>query len=222
MKIIAVVPIKLNNERLPSKNTKLLNGKPLLLYCLETLLSVDEIDVCYVYCSNEKIKALLPSRVAFLKRSPELDLPASNFSKIFAEFSSEVKADIYVYAHATAPFVRAQTIKREINAVLGGEYDSAFCAERIQDYLWLNGDAVNFDPVNIPRSQDLPIVYRETSGVYVFTRTVFDIRHSRIGVNPLIVEVGRREAVDINTMNDFYFAEIMLNYCEEEGQHEHS
>ena len=30
MKIVAVMPIKMNNERLPGKNTKILGGKPLL------------------------------------------------------------------------------------------------------------------------------------------------------------------------------------------------
>jgi CMP-N-acetylneuraminic acid synthetase len=214
MKTIAIVPIKLNNERFPGKNTKLLGGKPLVLYCLETLLSVAEIGNTYIYCSNEEIIPLLPSGVTFLKRSPMLDLPTSNFTQIFTSFMHEVEADIYVYAHATSPFVSVETIRREINAVSSGKYDSAFCARRIQDFLWKNGKAINFDPQNVPRSQDLPIVYRETSGVYVFTKVVFETQRRRIGTNPFIAEIERREAVDINTEEDFRFAETMLNYYE--------
>ena len=38
MKTVAIMPIKLKNERLPGKNTKLLAGKPLLQYqLLETM-----------------------------------------------------------------------------------------------------------------------------------------------------------------------------------------
>ena len=45
MKIVAVVPMKLNNTRLPQKNTKPFhNGKPLCHYILSTLLQVEEID----------------------------------------------------------------------------------------------------------------------------------------------------------------------------------
>ena len=40
MKIIAIVPMKLNNRRLPQKNTKsFTNGKPLCHYILSTLLT---------------------------------------------------------------------------------------------------------------------------------------------------------------------------------------
>ena len=45
MKIVAIVPMKLNNTRLPQKNTKAFtNGKPLCYYILNTLLKIDRID----------------------------------------------------------------------------------------------------------------------------------------------------------------------------------
>jgi CMP-N-acetylneuraminic acid synthetase len=209
-KITAIVPIKMVNERLPGKNTKLLGGKPLIEYCLETLMSVTEIGDIYVYCSSHEIEPYLPNGVEFLKRPQKLDLPTSNFSQIFDEFMREVDSEIYVYAHATAPFVTAATIKKEIDAVSSGEYDSAFCAERIQDFLWKDGSPLNFDAQNIPRSQDLPIIWRETSGVYVFYKEVFAKLRRRIGAKPYIAEVGRKEAVDINTYDDFYYAEMFL------------
>ena len=44
-KVTAVVPMKLNNRRLPQKNTKsFTNGKPLCYYILSTLLKIDGID----------------------------------------------------------------------------------------------------------------------------------------------------------------------------------
>ena len=213
MKIIAVIPIKLNNERLPGKNTKLLGGKPLILYCIETLTKIGEITDIFVYCSDEEIKQYLPKNVIYKKRSVLLDLPTANFTQIFESFMYEEDADIYVYAHATAPFVRCETVKREIEAVKSGNFDSAFCAERIQDYFWRDGTAMNFDPSNIPRSQDLPVIYRETSGVYVFKKEVFKKFRRRIGVNAYIAEVDRREAVDINSAEDFNYAKALLSYA---------
>ena len=45
MKTVAFVPIKLNNERLPGKNTKcFINGKPLITYILDTLKKVKVVD----------------------------------------------------------------------------------------------------------------------------------------------------------------------------------
>lgn len=205
------MPIKLNNERLPGKNTMLLGGRPLLQYQLLAVQRTGMADEIYVYCSNQAVCSFLPDGVRFLKRSAVLDLPKSNFTQIFSAFSKTVPADIYVYVHATAPFITEGTITECIRAVQNGEYDSAFCAIKIQDFLWKGGEPLNFDASNLPRSQDLEPVYRETSGVYVFTREVFEKYHRRIGNKPYIKEVSLREAVDINNPEDFRLAEALLN-----------
>jgi CMP-N-acetylneuraminic acid synthetase len=149
--------------------------------------------------------------VNFIKRPDYLDLPESNFSQIFENFMNTVDSDIYVYAHATAPFISVDTMKECILAVSDGDYDSAFCAVKIQDYLWQDGEPLNFDAANIPRSQDIKPIYRETSGVYVFKKEVFELYHRRIGIKPYVKEVTYKEAVDINNPEDFKLAQAMLN-----------
>ena len=57
MKVVAFVPVKLNNERAPGKNIKQFDdGTALITHFLRTLVNVPEIDDIYVYCSSEKIK----------------------------------------------------------------------------------------------------------------------------------------------------------------------
>lgn len=209
-KVVAIMPIKLNNERLPGKNTKLLGSKPLIQYELDTLLQIESIESINVYCSDESICNYLPRGVSFIKRPCFLDLPESNFTQIFSCFMQEKDADIYVYAHATAPYVKAETIKECIDVVLKGTYDSAFCAVKIQDFLWQDEKPLNFDAANIPRSQDLQPIYRETSGVYVFKKEVFQQYQRRVGMKPYIKEVTFRESIDINTLEDFKLAENFL------------
>ena len=189
----------------------LLGGKPLLQHQLDAVLETKLADDVFVFCSNEKVCEFIPEGAKFLKRPSELDLPTSNFTQIFGTFSDLVPADIYVYVHATAPFISVETIKECINAVKSGEYDSAFCAVKIQDFLWKDGEPLNFDAQNIPRSQDIEPIYRETSGVYVFTKEVFDKYKRRIGMKPFIKEVSFKEAVDINNPEDFRLAEVMAN-----------
>lgn len=210
MKITAIMPIKLQNERLPGKNTMLLGGRPLLQHQLLAVQQTGLVNEIYVYCSDEAVCSYLPEEITFLKRPAELDLPTSNFTQIFSTFSKAVPADIYVYIHATAPFITPETISECIQAVKNEGYDSAFCAVKIQDFLWKGGEPLNFDATNVPRSQDLEVIYRETSGVYVFTREVFETYCRRIGKNPYIKEVSFKEAVDINNPEDFHLAEAMV------------
>lgn len=212
METVAIMPIKLNNERLPGKNTMMLGGKPLLQHQLLATQKTGLADDIYVFCSDESVCQYLPDGIRFLRRSKELDLPTSNFTQIFSSFSEKIPADIYAYVHATAPFVTAETISECIRAVQSGEYDSAFCAVKIQDFLWKDGEPLNFDAENLPRSQDLEPIYRETSGVYVFTRETFEKYHRRIGKKPFIKEVSVKEAVDINAPEDFHLAEALLDF----------
>lgn len=211
MKIIAIMPIKLKNERCPGKNTRLLDNKPLLQYELNSLKLTGLCDSINVYCSDEKVIPFLPLGVNFIKRPDFLDLPTSNFTQIFDCFIETIDADIYVYAHATAPFITVETMRQCIEAVKSGAYDSAFCALKLQDYLWQDGEPLNFDASNLPRTQDLKPIYQETSGVYVFTKAVYLKYRRRIGKNPFIKEVSFKEAVDIDNPEDFELAEALVN-----------
>lgn len=130
MKIVAIVPMKLNNTRLPQKNTKsFTNGKPLCYYILNTLLKIKKIDEVYVYCSNENIKEYIPEGVKFLKRSVSLDTDKTSMNEVLKAFADDVFADIYVMTHTTAPFISAESIEKGLDAVLSGMNDSAFAAK---------------------------------------------------------------------------------------------
>lgn len=211
MKIIAFMPIKLHNERCPGKNTRILGGKPLLAYELETLESTGLCGDINVFCSSEDVIPFIPKGVNFLKRPEFLDLPTSNFTQLAEEFIKMRDADIYILLHATAPFITANTMKECIEAVTSGEYDSAFCARKIQTFLWQNNRPLNFDASNLPRTQDLTPIYEETSGIYVFKKEVFTHLKRRIGEKPFIKVVSMKESVDIDEEKDFSIAESVLD-----------
>ncbi len=212
MKIIAVVPMKLNSKRLPNKNIKsFTNGKPLCWYILSTLLKVKGIYEVYVYCSSEEICEYIPDGVRYLKRSEDLDQDTTSMNEVLMAFADEVPADVYVMTHTTAPFVRGASIEKGIQEVVQEGFDSAFAAKKVQDFLWKDNKPFNYDLTNIPRTQDLPVIYQETSGFYIFRKEVIKAGR-RIGDNPYIVEVGEIEGCDIDEAEDFIIADAVFNY----------
>lgn len=213
MHIVAIVPMKLNNQRLPQKNTKCFtNGKPLCHYILTTLLSIKKIEKVYVYCSNPEIKNFIPKEVEFLQRPVTLDQDKTKMNEILELFAKEVDSDIYVMTHTTAPFVKAESIVKGIEAVEMNQYDSSFAAKKLQDFLWQDFKPLNYELDKIPRTQDLPIIYEETSGFYIYRADVINKMGRRIGQNPYIVEVGEIEAIDIDEEEDFIIADAVYNY----------
>lgn len=213
MKTVAVVPMKLNNRRLPQKNTKsFTNGKPLCHYILSTLLIVDGIDEVYVYCSNPDIQEYIPEGVKYLKRSETLDQDTTKMNEVLQSFAKDISADIYVMTHTTAPFIKKESIKKGLDAVMSGKYDSAFAAKKLQEFLWKDGVPFNYALDNIPRTQDLPALYEETSGFYIYKNEVMTKLNRRIGEKPFIVEVGEIESVDIDEPEDFMIADAIYNH----------
>lgn len=213
MKVVAVVPMKLNNRRLPQKNTKrFTNGNPLCYYILSTLLKIEQIDDVYVYCSNPEIKHYIPQGVKFLERSKELDKDTTKMNEVLQSFAREVPADVYVMTHTTAPFISRESIIKGITAVLKDGYDSSFAAKKLQDFLWKDGEPFNYDLSNIPRTQDLPPLYEETSGFYIYKSEVMTNYNRRIGNKPYIVEIGEIESIDIDEPEDFAIADAVFNH----------
>lgn len=216
MKTVAIIPMKLNNERLPNKNTKKLkNGKPLCSYILNTITKVKNIDEIYVYCSDERITEFLPNGVIFLKRDKKLDTNTTTMNDILKKFTELIKADIYVLTHVTAPFVKCSTFEKCIDMIKLNKCDSAFSVKKVQDFLWKDGSPFNYNLENIPRTQDLPDIYSETCGFYIFRNEVITKYNRRIGNNPYMCEVDEMESIDIDNQFDFDIVNCLVDKYEE-------
>ena len=206
MKVVAFVPIRLNSKRVVGKNLKLLGGKPMMCYLLETLVQVGQIDEVYVYCSSDEVLPYLPAGVKLLKRSTALDSDTALGEEIYDAFVRDVEADVYMLAHTTSPFIKPETIAAAVDAVKSGRYDSAFSAQKIQTFAWYEGKPLNYSPTSIPRTQTIEPVYVETSAFYIFGREMWLGEHRRVGYNPYMALVGPVEGVDIDYPEDFELA----------------
>jgi len=213
MKIVAIIPIKLNNERLKNKNLKkFCNGVPLCNYIFKTFLSIKEIDEVYVFCSNEKIKKYIPIGIKYLKRDIKFDTSSGKMNDILFDFAKKVPADIYIMSHCTSPFIKAISIQKGLNELIkhNSKYDSAFSGKILQDFIWKDNKPFNYKLNSIPRTQDLPQLIVETSGFYAYKRNVIINKHRRIGDHPYIVNVDNVEAIDIDEQEDFDLANKII------------
>ncbi|EKN69387.1 hypothetical protein BABA_10016 [Neobacillus bataviensis LMG 21833] len=205
-KVVAFVPIKLNSQRLPHKNILPLGEHSLSWYIFETLLKVKNIDEVYVFCSDEEIRKYLPNGVKFLKRDSYLDGDMVKGNEIYQSFIELIDSDIYILAHTTSPFLSSVTIDTALSNVLHNSYDSALSVQKKQTFAWYDGQPLNYELNNVPRTQDITPVYIETSGFFMFKRNIFLDFGRRIGFNPYLQVVSDMEAIDIDTKEDYEFA----------------
>lgn len=214
MKVVSMIPIKLNNQRLPGKNTLPLGNRLMCDYIFDTVNKIEEIDEKYVYCSDESIREHIPEGLTFLQRDSYLDGFQVKGLEIIDYFLKDVIADIYILTHVTQPFTKADSIRDALDKVKSGKYDSAFSALKIQDYCWYQGKPFNYNMRDIVTTQNLEPIYMETGAFYIFTREVFEKYHQRIGQNPYIKIINQLEAVDVDTKDDYRLAQVVAEYIE--------
>jgi CMP-N-acetylneuraminic acid synthetase len=210
MKTVGLVTIRLNSKRVPQKNIKMLGNKPLCWYIINTLLQVKDIDNVYVYCSDPVIKDYIPDKAIFLQRDKWLDGDEIKAKDTYSAFIKEIDADIYIAACTTSPFTKTETVRNAVNCVKNDKYDSAFTVKRAQTFAWYQGKPLNYDPADVPRTQDIEPVFIETSAFFVFRKELWMKHGRRIGFNPYMCEVDDIEAVDIDTPDNFSFAETII------------
>ena len=73
---------------------------------------------------------------------------------------------------------------------------------------------MNYDIENVPRTQDMEPVFAETSAFFIFSRQLWEKHGRRIGFHPFIQEVGEIESVDIDTMEDLEFAQMIAGHVD--------
>lgn len=220
MKVIAFIPVKFNNERVPGKNTReIARGIPLMECPQRTLLSSSKIDEIYVYCSDSGVQDYLLPGVKYMPRNPKYNESGANSNDMYYDFTEMTDGDIYVLLHATAPFISKESIEKGIESVSSGQYDSALSAQLLREFVWMDGKPFNFDLRVIPRTQDLEPIVVETTGLYIFSRQAMLKYHSRTGDKPYILEVSKLEAVDIDYPLDFEMARALFRHFVVEKEH---
>lgn len=207
---VAVVPLKLQSRRLPNKNFLNLAGKPLVCHILETLKKLEGLNRICVYASNSIFKNILPEGVEFVRRPAWLDGDEVTGSELYYQAAKDLEEDYILLTHATNPLIRAETLQRAIDLVRHEGAETVVAVQRAQKFAWFKGRPLNYDPSVIERTQDLEPVELETSSFYVFPRSLMLSRRRRVGDNPVFLPVGLDEQVDIDTEEDFAFAERLL------------
>lgn len=219
--IAAIVPMRHFSRRVAGKNYRHLGDKPLYRYIVDTLLEVPAITEVVIDTDSEvivqEVEQHLP-QVRIVRRPERLLGEMFVANDILLNTVTEVEADYYLQTHSTNPLLKRGTIERAIAMFLAERdtYDSLFSATPLHTRLWTaDGQAINHDPDNLIRTQDLDPVMEENSCIYIFRRDVLEARHNRIGAQPLVFVMDPSEAIDIDTELDWLIAEATLKLAAE-------
>ena len=226
MKICIIVPIKHNSERVPGKNFRDFNGKPLFHVILNTLLKSKYINHIYIDTNSPIVMESVEidfkdTIISIYKRPLELQ-PGDTPTNVLLEniiTKMNLDYDYYLQTHVTNPLLKVETIDECIKTFMEKEkdgYDSLFTAKQLQTRLYMNQNnnvsALNHNPNELIPTQNLEPLYEENSCLYIFKKDILFKRHHRIGYKPYIHVMNDIESSDIDIESDFILAEQLHKY----------
>lgn len=219
MKILIVIPARGGSKRIPRKNVRMMNGKPLILYSIDNALRVVDkydADIC-VSTDDEELGGIAESRnIEIIWRDQSLAADNITLDPVIYDAVKKMENrrsenyDIVITMQATSPTLRSQTLINALEAFIDSDYDTMISCVNRPHLSWRkeNGRIVKNYEKRL-NSQELPHNFLET-GAFLITRRGWVREDSRIGENITVYETAQREAIDIDSEEDWISAESIL------------
>lgn len=210
-RVVAVVPVRKGSVRVPNKSMRPFGETTLLKRKIQKLKKVKNLTKIIVSSDGEGIlQTAFELGVDIHKREPYFADSSCSGTDFFKNLASSINSDVLVYTPPTSPFIEPETIEEAISRYMKeDDFDSVATVHPVKHHMWIDGHPLNYDISSSPNSQDLPEIFRITYGVCVNSNDNILKCGNVVGKSPCFMEIGEIEAVDIDTMMDFSFAEYL-------------
>ena len=223
-KIIAMIPARLGSQRVKKKNLRLLNGKPLLAYSIETAIKSKVFDEVYVNSESEIIGNLAQKYGAkFYKRPPEFATNISNNDDFAYDFIKNTEGDILIQLLPTSPFITELEIQEFVKKMVNSNIETLVSVVNHQIACLYQQKPINFKYLE-PHisSQDMTPIQSYATVLMGWTYESFKrsmkkfnfAYHGTDTVKDYFVLKGLSE-IDIDNEEDFQLAEVTAKYLEQ-------
>lgn len=227
MRILAIIPARGGSKGVPGKNIKLLGGKPLLAYTSEIALQSKYLTEIMVSTDDEKIIEVahnLNLKVPFIRPfelaqdyTPTIDV-VIHALKWYE--NKNVFFDAVCLLQVTSPFRTIEFLEKAIEKFIGSGCDSLVSVQKVpHEYNphWtfeVNTDGnlkiATGENEIITRRQELPEAYHRDGSIYITKTEVLLYQKSLYGKTISYIESPQDFYVNIDTMNDWEKAEILV------------
>ena len=222
MASIALIPARGGSKRIPKKNVKLFNGKPMITWAIETALESELFSDVFVSTDDEEVRAIALdagadaslTRDSYLAGdvAPTLPVVQNAIEQILAK---RLNPDRVACIYPCTPLLTAEVLKRGVELAIKNPAYFVFPVVRfghpIQRAFTMNaeGKLKFLTPEHeFTRTQDLPDTYHDAGQFYVSASSTWlssDVMHSK----GLGFELDTMDAVDIDTPADWKRAELL-------------
>jgi CMP-N,N'-diacetyllegionaminic acid synthase len=221
MSLLAIIPARGGSKGILGKNTKLLSGKPLIAWTIEAAKQAHCIDRIIVSTDDPKIKVVAEqcgAEVPFLREakfatdeSPSIDLVLDAVQKLPG-------FDWVLILQPTSPLRTSSDIDGIFKLCQDHKVSSAVSvceASKHPYWMYKKNKSLSLLPFindrpEITRRQDLPKAYCVNGALYLAKVDWLLEHHSFIGPKTLGFDMPQKRSVDLDTIDDWHWAEYLI------------
>lgn len=219
---LAIIPARKNSKRIILKNTKILAGKPLLLWTIESAKNSKYIDKIIISSDDEKIEEIAKKeKVYFSKRPSELATDEAKTVDVVVNLllKEENLTDYIILLQPTSPLRNHKHIDEAIEFLLMKDADAVISiCETDHNPLWCGIIKENLslkgfinNDLFLKRSQELPKYYRLNGAIYICKTNLF-LKEKTFFLPDKIYGfiMDKKSSIDIDDEFDFQLAEYFI------------
>ena len=222
--ILAIIPARGGSKGIPRKNLRLLGGKPLVAYSIETARGSELIDRTVVSTEDLEIAGIARQygadvviRPVELAQDDTPSLPVLQHVISYLAAAEDRHPRLIVLLQPTSPLRAISDVDNSIRLFLDEGCDSVVSVCEVEHPLeWmytLVGDRMQpivTEDDQVKRRQDAAKVYRPNGAVYVTDRDVVMKENRVLGADTRAYIMPRERSIDIDTEIDLKLAELLM------------
>lgn len=212
---ICFIPVRKGSKGIPGKNLKVLGGKTLVFWILDTILVSGVADEIWLATDCDEMERQVCTRYAeqvkIYRRSEwsaRDEAPTMEVVKEFLEELNPDNKDRFILLQATSPFIRREELSALVHEMKKEEYDSYISCFRQKKFRWnKNGQPLDYTFDKKPRRQDYGGMLLESGAFYASTIGQIKQSNSLVSGNIKVMETGHSSMLDIDDWEDWIQAE---------------
>lgn len=210
MKVIAHIPARGGSKRVPRKNLRLIEGKPMISYIIEAAKGVDVIDELYVNTDDEEIlKVGVQCGAQPYLREPQLAGDKATSDEFNYDIIKKLNPDVLVMLNPVCPLIESRDIEEAIQAFKKSDCDTLITSSKTQMQVFVEGKPVNITTDEMLRpTQENPAVHTLNWAITIWDANKFVQRFEKLGYaslgeKRLFHPINEYKSVKVSLEKDF-------------------
>ena len=218
-KIVLHIPAREGSKRVPRKNMRLMNGKPMISYTIEAALKSKVTENCYVNTDSIEIIEYVENNypaISIYIREKELCSDFAQSDHFNADIIRKLKPNTLIMINPVCPLIEAEDIIDALDAYKKSDSDTLVTSLSTHMQTFCDGKPVNIDITqHLAPSQDNPLITTLNWAISIweansFVRRMDEKGFAVWGERISFHDIDLFKAIKVSDEKDFKFAELLL------------